>query len=351
MLIPVVLFAGILIFAWLILLFSVTNDDWVIAAYNKVFDNMTVIEKLRLKDEANAAKLARYHGLFSIIMRLFLGGNSSKQISKIEKHNERLQGGDFKSLSIMPMPGYVLLRRFESLGRGELHKKILHLNMELHGRKHTANKTKHFMASLLSYPICGIAAVLLIGAAVAGFGATLEGLAVMGMGSILVLVLVYAIYDDLSDKVNKRRQAISRQFSNVVSKLALLVTSGMIIEKAWRETAYSQNFEIYKEMQKTSEEMDNLLSPEAAFGGFIDRCNTKETAKLASVMTLSLSRGSSEVGRILKELAKEAWLERKHTAKRDAEKANTKLMIPTMLLFLAILVIIMVPVAMNFSGF
>ena len=49
-------------------------------------------------------------------------------------------------------------------------------------------------------------------------------------------------------------------------------------------------------------------------------------------------------------MAHEAWQERRHTAKRASEAANSKLMIPTMLLFIAILVMIMVPIATNFSA-
>jgi hypothetical protein len=63
----------------------------------------------------------------------------------------------------------------------------------------------------------------------------------------------------------------------------------------------------------------------------------------------NLSKGNSEIGKLLKDMAREAWQERRHLAKRDAEKANSKLMIPTMMLFLAILVMIMVPIVMNFS--
>jgi tight adherence protein C len=122
------------------------------------------------------------------------------------------------------------------------------------------------------------------------------------------------------------------------------------MDKAWKQTAYSQESELYREMRRTSEELDNLVSPEAAYGDFINRCNTKETAKLASAILQNLSKGNAEIAMLLKNMAHEAWQERRRTAKRDAEKANSKLMIPTMLLFIAILVMIMVPVAMNFSG-
>jgi hypothetical protein len=37
-------------------------------------------------------------------------------------------------------------------------------------------------------------------------------------------------------------------------------------------------------------------------------------------------------------------------AKRDSEIANAKLLIPTMIMFVAILLMVMVPVAINFMG-
>jgi tight adherence protein C len=221
---------------------------------------------------------------------------------------------------------------------------------ELFGKKHAENKTKQLLAKMMSYPAIGIAAAFSVGAVFLAVGNTTTGLAVVGVGSLVALVLMYAMYDELGDRVKKRRAAIAKQFPSVVSKLALLVTSGMIMDRAWRETSHSYEAELYMEMRKTSEELENLVSPEAAFGGFIARCSTKETAKLASAILQNLSKGNAEIGRLLKDMAREAWLERRHIAKRDAEKANSMLMIPTMMLFLAILVMLMVPIAMNFSG-
>ncbi|MDR0491520.1 MAG: type II secretion system F family protein [Oscillospiraceae bacterium] len=335
---------------WLVLLSMVNRDDWIVAAYNKVFDNMDAIDKLRQKAAEHREKLSRYHGFASVVIRPFLSVDVEAKVKRIEQDNERLQSGKLRSINIFAMPGYVLQRRIIAIGKGGIHKAIMTKSYEYYGRKHAINKTKNLLAKLLSYPIIGVAMTLIIGALLIGTISTTVGYAILGIGSVLVLVLVYAMYDNLSDSVRKRRNAICRQFPGVVSKLALLVTSGMIMERAWKETAYSQETELYQEMRKTSQELDNLVSPEAAYGGFISRCNTKETAKLASAIMQNLSKGNAEIGRLLKNLAREAWLERRHNAKRDAEKANSRLMIPTMLLLLAILVMLMVPVAMNFSG-
>ena len=349
MLIVIMVPATLLMISWLILLFRVNSEDWIAAAYCKVLDNSAAASKLRQKSRERREKQAQYQGIAELGMRL-LSGDKEKEAQKLEQVNERLKKGDLKHLSVLSMPGYVLQREYEAIGRGAIHKGIIIKSNELYGKKHASNKAKQLLAKLLSYPLIGVAITLTMGALLIAFDNTTAGLAILGIGSMLTLVLVYAMYDELSDKVNKRREAISKQFPNVVSKLALLVTSGMIMDRAWKETAYSRSSELYLEMQLTAEELDNLVSPDVAYSNFIIRCNTKETSKLASAILQNLSKGNAEIGRLLKNMAREAWQERRRTAKRDAENANSKLMIPTMMLFMAILVMLMVPIAMNFSG-
>lgn len=351
MLIVPLILATVLMVIWLLLLGRVSQEDWITAAYCKILDNRLEAERLQRKDAMNMKKLAGYHGLPAKVMALVIGKGAGKKIEALMEENEELQNGDLGSVSIFAMPGYVLQRRFDAISHGGIHRTVLAKCTELYGKKYAPNKAQQLLARVLSYPIIGVAVSLTLGTLLAGSGNKAGGLAVMGIGTIIVLVLSYAIYDELSDQVNQRREAIRRQFPNVVSKLALLVTSGMIVDRAWRETAESQELELYQEMRKTADELSNLMDPAMAYTNFINRCNTKETTKLASAIIQNLSKGNAEIGVLLKGMAHEAWQERRHTAKRDAEKANSKLMIPTMMLFVAILVMIMVPVAMSFSGF
>jgi len=350
MAIIVLALSTVMVLAWIVLLGRANQEDWVAAAYSKVLGNLSEIDRLRLKGKERLEKLSKYHGIAAYGVRFLPVVDFEKKIKKLGSDNRKLQEGDLKSLSVFVIPGYVLQREFEAIGRGSAHKTIMAHSYELYGKKHAGYITKNLLAKLLSYPIIGVASTLALGAILLVAGSVTVGAAIVGVGTLIVLVLTFTIYDDLREKVSKRRCAISKQFPNVVSKLALLVTSGMIMDRAWKLAAHSQELELYREMRKTSEELDNLVSPEVAYSGFINRCNTKETAKLASAIMQNLSKGNAEIGRLLKDMAYEAWQERRNIAKRDAEKANSKLMIPTMLLFLAILVMLMVPIAMNFSG-
>ncbi len=342
--------ASMLILTWFIFLNCATQDDWGVAAYNKVIDNTLEIEKLRIKDKENLNKIESCEGIEAVIMKLLITTDSSKKISKIEENNEELKKGILKSLNIFVMPGYVIYRKFNTLLNGDLYRVILNKNIILFGKKYAVNKTKQLIARVISILLLGLGSAFTIGGVYYASNQYKQALTTVIGGTLMVLFVSYALYDEIQDNINKREKAIKRQFPNMVSKLALLVTSGMIVERAWNETAFSENSQLYIEMQKTSDELDNLVSPEIAYGGFIDRCNVKEVTKLASAITQNLSKGNAEIGRLLKDMAKEAWLERRHMAKRDSESASAKLLIPTLLLFLAILVMIIVPIAMNFSS-
>ena len=67
----------------------------------------------------------------------------------------------------------------------------------------------------------------------------------------LVLVLfawaAYYYYGTLStERIKRRSEEMLSDFSNVVSKLALLTNAGMIMHEAWEEVAYTGETEIYK---------------------------------------------------------------------------------------------------------
>lgn len=351
MLIALLALATGIILSWLFLLNKADKEDWLSAAYNAVIDNMILMESLQQKEERHARQLQQMEGLQVKVMSILWHSNTPKKIQAIQKKNEAIQQGNFKYVSLLDLPGYVLIRRYDLLGQGVAHKNFFVKNYELYGKKYAEYKTQGLIAKIISYGWIGMGIIMTLSALIIGFGDSKKGLMILVLGLMFLGVFLYAMYDQISSQVNKRRNAIERQFSGVVSKLALLVTSGMIMDRAWRETAYSQDGELYREMQATAEELDNMVSPEVAYSAFIKRCNTKETAKLASALIQNLSKGNAEMGRLLKTMAQEAWSERRNLAKRDSEQANAKLMIPTMMLLISILVMIMVPIAQNFGGF
>lgn len=326
------LFLGFYIY----LLFIITVDDWKVAAYAKIFDNMEKIKKLEVS-YSEAEKPSKEKKL-------------AKAIQALQTQNERISQGELKYIPLVFMPGYVLQRKYSSVGRGNFYRKLYESVSEYYGRKYAAQKTAQVFATLLSLPILGVGLSFLLSAYAIG-GGNKGGIVLAIVGILVVLILTYTFYDEVAGKARRRREQIEIHFPSMLSKFALLVTSGMTISRTWKEVAYSEHTPLYKEMQMTSQELENLVSPEEAYGNFVGRCNTKQTTKFAASIMQSMEKGNAEIAVLVRGMAKEAWQERKHGAKKNAEKANGKLLIPTFLLFITILFIILAPMMTSFSSF
>lgn len=337
----------LLLLFYIFLLFSLSENDWTLAAYAKIFDNMEKIKKLetiRLRKQEEMEERSAF------LRKLFSKDKSSKKIEDLKLQNEQISEGRLKYISIFYMPGYVIQRKFDLVGRSSIYRKLYDAVSEFYGKKYAQQKTMQVYAIVLSLPILGLGLVFVFGAIQLALG-NKDILLLLILGVALILVFVFAFVDEVMSKAKRRRESIEMYFPNMLSKFALLVTSGMPVSSAWKEVAYSEHTPLYRELQMTSMELDNLVSPQEAYGNFATRCNTKQTSRFAASIMQSIEKGNLEIADMLRAMAKEAWQERKYGAKKNAERANAKLLIPSMVLFITILFIILAPIAMSFSSF
>ncbi len=152
-----------------------------------------------------------------------------------------------------------------------------------------------------------------------------------------------------SQKILARSEEMMRDFSNVVSKLALLTNAGMIMKEAWEKVAYTGENTIYLEMQKVVEEMNNGISETEAIFRFGNRCILPEIKKFASTIIQGIEKGNSELTVMLRAQSSEVWNLKKQNVRRQGEKAASKLMIPLMMMFVGILIMVIVPIFTNLN--
>lgn len=163
------------------------------------------------------------------------------------------------------------------------------------------------------------------------------------MGFALAALLMWYVEELLNDRLEARRDELLADMPQMLSKLTLLVNSGMIVREAWKKVAYGGERELYKEMQVTVQEMQNGVADMEAYRNFAERCAIKQIRRFSSTMIQNMQKGNAEISYFLKELANEMWDEKKHLVKRKGEAANSKLLIPTAMIFIGILIMIMVP--------
>lgn len=182
------------------------------------------------------------------------------------------------------------------------------------------------------------------------------GLALYGLTSEIAIVFVMLLFafvafyyvSTLPEEILKKKTgAILNQFADVVSKLALLVNAGMILKEAWIKVSETGEGELYQEMRRAVEQMNNGVSEVDAYTEFGTRCTSPEIKKFTSTIVQGLVKGNRELVEMIKQQSREIWDVKRHNVKQQGEKAASKLMIPMMIMFIGVLIMIVVPIFAN----
>lgn len=208
---------------------------------------------------------------------------------------------------------------------------------EIRGKKYAEYYYYIWLGALFTYGYTILVVMVLLAVMADSVEFFLLALLVSGL-AVAYLVLT------LQDKLTAHRQALLMDLPQVLSKLTLLVNSGMVLREAWRRTEVTGKRDLYKEMQNTSLEIENGILEIDAYRHFADRCNVKEIRKFAGLIIQNLQKGNEEIAFFLKDMADEMWETKKNEVKQKGEKANSRLLLPVLLIFIGILILILVPV-------
>ena len=282
-------------------------------------------------------------------LKISQGKKLKKKMDEAQALLDRLNSNKLNALDLIPLAGYRLIQLLGWDASNDTVKKLNQKCIQFKEKTEAVNYTYYILASLFGYLILGVAALFIglgIGLA-AGLGARSL---VVGMVAFAIFALMgYLPYDSVGQTVNKRSAEIEREFPQVVSKMALLTVAGMEVNSAWKLASASGTSTLYSEMKRVLIDLQNNVSPSEAYSKFILRCNNDYTTKLATSIIQNTSKGNAAIVELFKELNRESWLEHKHNARRMGEKIQSKLMVPTLLMFLGIIILIIVPVMSGFS--
>lgn len=171
---------------------------------------------------------------------------------------------------------------------------------------------------------------------------------------ILVLLFVAAFWNlslsRMKEKVQQRREVCEAEFPNMVSKLALLINSGMVLREAWRVTAYGKEGTLYTLMKQACEDMENGESDIGAIYKFGVTSDSASIKKFTSAMIQGMQKGNSELADFMVSQTSELWAHKRQMALQQGEVAAGKLIIPLGITFAGIIMII-VSAAMQSMSF
>lgn len=268
------------------------------------------------------------------------------------KYQELLSGVDkniYKTKELMPVSLFVLdgVRRKYNTD----YEKSLEIKLEeLYGIDRGKYHLKLYLAEKISLLILVLILSLFFGLLIQPVDSTFYFL------MITALILVFYLPDrELAQKVKKRRTQMQIDFPEFLNKLALLVNAGMTVTGAMSRITgdrveFSRERPFYKELAVTMHEIKTGRPEVKAYEDFAKRCRLPEITRFISILIQNLKKGNSELVSILRLQSEECWHMRKTVAKILGEEADTKLLFPMMLMFIAILIIVIAPSVMQLQG-
>ncbi len=155
-----------------------------------------------------------------------------------------------------------------------------------------------------------------------------------------VLIATYSL-QNMKNTLSKRTEECEAQLPEVVSTMAVLVNSGMVLREAWNMVAENGTGAFYDLMKKAAENMRSGYSDADAIFLFGKASNSTEIKKFTSALLQSMEKGGAELSVFLARQSSELWSTKRQHMLQNGEKAATKLLMPIVLIFVGIIIIVM----------
>ncbi|MBR6308602.1 MAG: type II secretion system F family protein [Lachnospiraceae bacterium] len=330
--------------------------------YSAAWKNKFEMEKLDVKKAKLINDNNKYHkykekALLKKIKAI------DKERSQYAENVERYSSGNaFTPLDALVMFGYQFLVNWKVDSNNMVYKKLvsdceqsgyieLEHTEETMGKKNASIYAYYLLGGLVSFIYVGLMIGFIVIVLSILMGNSFGPAMAVGLGvAVGVSLIGYMPYDTIHQIALDRKKTIDREFPDALSKLTLLILAGLNITKALERTVEGSEGLIYRELQLVIDETNRGATFEAAFIRMKSRCSNEYLDKMIALMTKSYKESSEFLADSLILINKDCWLNKKHGARRMSEEVQNKLYIPTMLMFLGILVVIIVPALSAFNG-
>ena len=277
------------------------------------------------------------------------GKKLKEELDQNKNDFEWYEAGKLKFGDAIPVAGYRFIQMMKWDGTNNFIKKLTSQCVQFKEKREAVNYSYYIFANLIGSILLGLVFFFAVLGILLSLNMGILGL-IFAVCVLVVFGLVgYLPLDNVNTTVNKRKEEIDSQFPQVSSKMTLLTVAGMEVSQAWKLVAESGDGVLYDEMNRVLVDLNNNVSPAEAYSRMMVKCNNNYVNKLNTAIIQNTSKGNAEIVQLFRRLNDECWLERKHSSKRMGEKIQSKLLVPTLMMFGGILILIIVPVLSGFN--
>ena len=186
-----------------------------------------------------------------------------------------------------------------------------------------------------------------------------RGLEIIILGIIGALVLAIAETKEVENRKKKYHSQLEADYPMIVNELSILMGAGMslrgalerisrhYVERVMKNEKYRGAG--YEEILMTYRQLCDGVGEIAAIENMAKRTEHKDYRRLAMLLVQNIKKGSKDLLSALESEESSSFDARKQRALRLGEEASTKLLLPMGGMLMIVLVILIVPAAMNMN--
>ena len=160
------------------------------------------------------------------------------------------------------------------------------------------------------------------------------------VGILCAAVFGFYFFTKMKEELKKRQAECVIELPEIVSTMALLMNSGMVLRDAWKKVAYGKEGAVYSLMKDSCTDMQNGMSEIDAIYKFGVMSDTPEIKKFTGALVQGLEKGSKDLTDFLTRQSSEMWSLKKQIMLQKGEAAASKLLAPIALIFIGIMIIV-----------
>lgn len=160
---------------------------------------------------------------------------------------------------------------------------------------------------------------------------------------------------DMQIEKQSRRECLERDYAQVVSKFAMLLSAGLSLRNAWvrivmmNQGKSLEEKPIYEEMNWAIRQMQKGVPELEVYESFGARIGLVHYKKLMALFISDKRRGSRNLLDVMNDEMLQAWEEKKRKVRQQGEQIGTKLLLPMMGMLSVVFVVILVPAFLSFG--
>ena len=186
-----------------------------------------------------------------------------------------------------------------------------------------------------------------------------SGMALLLFAAITAFLASAAMGSRLHEKVKERERQMQMDYPQIISKFVLFLGAGLSVRSTFIKIGedYTKRREqgmpergAYEEILLVCRELASGVPETEAYANFGQRCRSRQYTRLSALLTQNLKKGNQELLSVMRQEAKASYEERQNTARKLGEEAETKLLLPMILMLAITMLIIIIPAYYSFAA-